>query len=254
MDRITDPHSLLGKPKPQHYTRAFTLIELLVVIAIIAILASMLFPVLSKASTKARQIKCASNMKQISLGIAMYADDFDGRLPKTGQETLNTNEMYINKVLPYVGNSDAIRLCPSDPTRADRLKNGGTSYILNDFIAVPLIGPFGEVLIPLPKLDQLRHPSETILSFEVADEYGPIMSVDHAHARTWFSSGWEGVIDDIRPDRHRTGAPNPDRTKGRANYSYVDGHVESIAGREIKRQFDAGINIAQPPEFRPNRP
>lgn len=238
------------RPNPAQIHCAFTLIELLVVIAIIGILASMLLPALGKASAKAKQIKCASNMKQIGLGLIMYADDFEGRIPKTGQETQNTNEMFIRKILPYVGQSDRIRLCPADPTRSDRLENGGTSYILNDYIAVPLIGPFGQVLAPLPKLDQLRNPSETMLLFEVADEYGPIISVDHAHARTWRTSGWEGIIDDIRPDRHRTGAANSDRTDGSANYLFADGHVESIAGHEIKRQFDAGINMAQPPEFR----
>lgn len=59
----------------------FTLIELLVVVAIISILASILLPTMSRAKEKALRIRCVSNLRQLSLGLTMWADDNRGRYP-----------------------------------------------------------------------------------------------------------------------------------------------------------------------------
>lgn len=65
--------------RSSHSSRqGFTLIELLVVIAIIAILAAILFPVFARAREEARKTSCLSNMKEIALATAMYAQDYDG--------------------------------------------------------------------------------------------------------------------------------------------------------------------------------
>lgn len=74
-------HMFAARPIRSH---AFTLIELLVVIAIIAILAAMLLPALAKAKQKAQQASCLSNFKQLGLGLRMYTDDFNDRLPPGG--------------------------------------------------------------------------------------------------------------------------------------------------------------------------
>jgi len=54
---------------------AFTLIELLVVIAIIAILAAMLLPGLASAKERSQRTKCISNLRQLAIGMNMYAND-----------------------------------------------------------------------------------------------------------------------------------------------------------------------------------
>jgi prepilin-type N-terminal cleavage/methylation domain-containing protein/prepilin-type processing-associated H-X9-DG protein len=75
MPRLTPPPP--GRPR----RAAFTLIELLVVIAIIATLAAILFPVFAQAREKARQTTCVSNLRQIGFAFALYATDYDDRLP-----------------------------------------------------------------------------------------------------------------------------------------------------------------------------
>ena len=99
----------------------FTLVELLVLIAIIAILAALLLPVLSSAKAQAQRAVCGNNLRQIALGVRMYADDSNDTSPSVGQAT-NRVLMYCYRELMqnYVGitrapsSKDKVFACPAD--------------------------------------------------------------------------------------------------------------------------------------------
>lgn len=118
--------------------RAFTLIELLVVISIIAVLAAILFPVFARARENARRTSCLNNLKQIGLGMMMYAQDYDETYPpyqRTSSEAppfpfWQTNRWeWAHMIFPYTKNTQVYR-CPNGNDTSNYFGNYGVNYHL----------------------------------------------------------------------------------------------------------------------------
>lgn len=223
--------------------QGFTLIELLVVIATIGILVSILVPASQSVRLSAQQVQCASNMRQIGIGLLSYASDNEFALPETAH-TAFVDRAWIYALAPYLGDLDEIRICPADPKGEQRLAAGGTSYVLNSFLFVPQVDGFGMPLGgPSNNLLLINNPADTMMAFIVSDFQSLGDSGDHTHSNRWTT--WSAVTTDITPDRFTRNQVS-NRSNGVSNYLYADGHVESHEASAMMARIQSGDNFAEP--------
>jgi prepilin-type N-terminal cleavage/methylation domain-containing protein len=228
----------------------FTLVELLVVIGIIAVLIAILLPTLSAARVSGMQSVSSSNLRQIGIALRMYANDNKGSLPETTHST-GPAQSWIFTLAPYLDGIARVRICPADPRMEALLNSDGTSYILNEYVAVKLTDPFGQVIEDFTRLDKIRRPSEVFTVFVSSDRQAAGVFADHTHSRGWTvgnsTTWWNRVLGDIQPDRFRTRTNTPLRDRGSAPYLFADSHVEVRQADQMRKLILEGINFAKPP-------
>jgi prepilin-type processing-associated H-X9-DG protein/prepilin-type N-terminal cleavage/methylation domain-containing protein len=168
---------------------AFTLIELVVVLAIIAVLAVVLSLSTCHAFGEARAVQCAGNLRSLGVAFQLYATDNGNHLPQAIYPA--QNESYDHLLLPYLGNDGRHFICPS---------------VTNpNYPAVPTYGM--NWYYDNANLAAIPNGSQTILA---TDTLGPD-GRGSAEADEFSNSPGQLAI-----GRHG----------GRANYLFMDGHVE----------------------------
>lgn len=206
---------------------AFTLIELLVVIAIIAILAAILFPVFARARENARRASCQSNMKQIALGVLMYAQDHDGAVfPYKYQSASNPDGSEMNVLVPYIKTLKVFQ-CPSSKQKYDGSSVNCTTnpthwycssygfpavHVSLNMKAILMNVAFGGntiIMDAIPLPAQTCMLAETKRSIDATNTWG----YTRFNGSDLTATGFDGLI---VPDRHFDGS----------NYAFVDGHVK----------------------------
>jgi prepilin-type processing-associated H-X9-DG protein len=208
------------------------LIELLVVIAIIAILASLLLPVLGKSKSKAEGLACANNLKQLTVAWLLYADDnSDYYVNNHGvPETLARRQTWANnvedwqssddntnitlltesKLGPFTSHAWKIYKCPADRVPAP---NGQRirSMSMNAMVGNPgeLTNRFNPLYVQFYKSSEVTRPSGIFVFLdEQADTLNDGFFVNRLEDYSW------GNV----PGAYHGGT---------VNLAFADGHLES---------------------------
>jgi prepilin-type N-terminal cleavage/methylation domain-containing protein/prepilin-type processing-associated H-X9-DG protein len=210
--------------------RAFSLIELLVVIVVIALLGSLLLPVLSRARDASRAAACRSNLKQLGLVRAIYVSDNQQCFPPPLRQkpwilSLRSSGL-DSRILVCPADKSAISSSASSPFSATNLLLEPRSFVMNGFTdwiktvaGEESYSAFRSGFLQTGlKESALVFPDSTII-------FGEKTTINAAFYLDLFTQGGS-YFHGLAESRHGSGANS---VTGNANYAMGDGHVAVYA-------------------------
>lgn len=240
-----------------YQSNAFSLVEILVSVAILSILMTLLVPSWQAYQKMALSTHCASNLRQLGTAFFTYAAENNGQLPpgyanpgipgQTMGERVWYQYLMFHDVRLYKGDGvlpnpnwswspgdggnqkDVLTIynCPANPYRLGRWETPSYAYSRG-------FGTFGDANgYPFnpTRLAAIEQPSQTILLVDAGERYlngqspqnGPPMSLCYISGYNDSTFYWQRSV-------------NFDVHGGRANFLFVDGHVETLNHSEVQER------------------
>lgn len=246
--------------------RGFTLIELLVVISIIAVLLAILIPSLSKVREKVKDTACKSNLKNVGLALIMYLDAYDRKLPAS-----NPANGYLwydgagNRFLPNTANGNTywgiyyfdylketkIFGCPSLQRAPEGLIYTYAGQTPGEVIKHAAYGLNYHSRMRGRNTNTIYKLDETIFCTDLAEPRPECGTDDCFHNNdvkgamnlTQYRQGGSRFFSYRQIFRHNIRYADADRTGGRANILWLDGHVTFLNetnGDDVEQRWYTG--------------